>query len=145
MSGCGAAVAVRPGEDVGQQDAQTETARQLDHAGEAPHGVLDGAFLRDVVDAALDDDCGRPFDGSAQARRNLVGALAVDAVIAELDAVRSPRRPPQPLAPLVGRVDAGANGGIRIPERRSRGDRVAEARDDHDDVASGAIERISAA
>src|SRR3954451_19763389 len=47
----------------------------------------------------------------------------------ELEARVSLRRPPLPLAPLVGSLDARANGRVRIPQRGSCRDRVAYDRD----------------
>ena len=92
-------------------------------------GLLDRALLRDVVDPALDDEDVGAVEDEVEPARDLIRPLAVDRGRPELEARVGLRRPPLPLAPLVGSRDARANGGIRIPERRAGRDRVADDRD----------------
>ena len=116
-----------------------EASSTLDHAGEIASGLFDRSPLHDVVDAALHDQKLGAFDGFVEARCNLVGALAVHAVIAEVELRRSARRPPLPLAALVGLADARAHNGIRIPERRAGRDRITEAGDDHGSLSGDCL------
>jgi len=63
-------------------------------------------------------------DGFVEPHRDLVGALAPDAEVAQLELGMEQRRPVLPLT-------LGVPGpGARIPERRALGDRVTEAGDD---------------
>jgi hypothetical protein len=103
----------------------------MDHPREGLYRLFDGTTLRDVVDAALNDDGVCAVHRRHEARGDLIASLAIDAVVAELERRISFRRPPLPLAPLVGCVDPFAHSRVRIPQRRTRCDRVAEAGDDH--------------
>jgi hypothetical protein len=87
--------------------------------------------LHEVVDATLDDEQIGARKSDIEARGDLVGALAVHAVVAKVEASITARRPPLPLAPLVGDgADSYSDRGVGIPQGRARGDRVAEAGDD---------------
>src|SRR5205807_6812722 len=84
------------------------------HRPEVPGGVLDVAALSDVVDSALHDQDVRTLRALVEPRCDLVGALAVDAAVAELELRIGARGPVVP---------AGRPG-------RARGDRIAERGDD---------------
>jgi hypothetical protein len=101
------------------------------HAGEVLGGTLDRASLRDVVDAALDDERVGPLDGGREPRADLIGPLAVDPVIPKVERRVALRRPPLSLTAFVRLVDPLPHGRIRVPERRPGCDRITEARDDH--------------
>ena len=100
-------------------------ATALEHRLDVPGGLLDRPPLHDVVDPALDDEHVGTRQDEVEPARDLVRALAVDRGRAELEPRVGLRRPPLPLAALVGRRDPRANGGVRIPERRAGRDRVA--------------------
>ena len=86
--------------------------------------------LHDVVDAALHDEGVGSVQDEVEAPGDLVRALAVDGGRPELEARVRASSPPLPRAPLVGRGDPRADDGVRIPERRAGGDRIAGDRDD---------------
>ena len=129
-------VAVVPGKDVDERDGEPENVAALDHVREVASGLLDGPLLDDVVDAALDDQHAGPGCRHVEPCRDLVGALAVHAVVPEVERPVEPGRPPFPLAALVEArsdepsADARAHVRVGIPQRRAGGDRVAEAGDD---------------
>src|SRR4029077_440022 len=101
----------------------------LGHRLEVPGCFGDWALLGNVVDPALNDEDVCADEDAVEPQGDLVGALAVYRGCLELEARIILRRPPLPLAPLVGSLDARANGRIRIPKRRSSGDRVPDDRD----------------
>src|SRR5207248_9363590 len=83
---CRSTVAVRPGQDVGERDAQAKPTRMLDHAREVASGFLYRTALHDVVDSTLHDERRGALDRSVEASGDLVRSLAVDAVVPELEA-----------------------------------------------------------
>ena len=81
-----------------------------------------------LTDACFtDDERVRACDGRAEARRDLVAALAVDAVVAEREPRVAAGGPPLPLAALVGGLDPGEHIGVGIPGRRPGRDRPGRA------------------
>jgi hypothetical protein len=74
---------VVPREDVADGDAEAERQTAVDQFREVRRRFVDRPALGDVVDPALDDQCLGAGDGFVEAARDLVGALAVDAVIRE--------------------------------------------------------------
>src|SRR5207244_12412802 len=93
--------AVVPREDVRERDTQAEVLAAADHPAQIRASSRDGAALRDVVDAALHDEDVGARDATIQPGRDLVGALAVDPVVAELEPPVGPCGPVLPLARLV--------------------------------------------
>jgi len=69
----------------------------LDHRREIACGRRHRASLRDVVDPALDDQDVRAVGGLVEARQDLLGSLAVDAVVREVELRMAQRRPVLPL------------------------------------------------
>jgi CheR methyltransferase, SAM binding domain/CheR methyltransferase, all-alpha domain len=93
--------AVVPRQDVGERDRQPELQAASHHPPQRGRRVLDRPALRDVVDPALDDESVRARDARREPPLDLLGPLAVDAAVAELEPVPRARRPPLPLAPFV--------------------------------------------
>src|SRR3954451_310299 len=126
-----ASVAVVPGEHVDDRDTEAEPAPVLHHSGEVRDSLLHRTPLDDVVDSALHDENVRTARRILEPRCDLIGALAVDTVVAQVERLSASRGPPLPLAALIGgRADPVAHGRIRVPERGARSDRVTEAGDD---------------
>ena len=95
---------------------ESEPPAALDHAPESGRGVLGGAALDDVVDAALDDEHARPGHRGVEAGRDLVGALPVDAVIAEVEPRVRGGRPTS----AAGSARRGSRSARRLPGRDPR-------------------------
>ena len=89
--------AVVPRQHVADCDRQAEREPALDQRAQVLGGGTDGQALRDVVDPALDDQQVGAGDRLVEAGGDLVGALAPDAVVAELELGMSK---PGPVLPL---------------------------------------------
>ena len=100
------------------------------HPLEVVSGPARRPALGDVVDPALDDQGIGPLRALVEAQGDLVGALAEDAAVAEARAVELLVGPVLELAALVRSRDLRPGGRVGVPQRRARGDRVAE-RGDH--------------
>jgi hypothetical protein len=102
-------------------------------------GRLDGRVaLGDVVDAALDDQRLGVAGAVVEAAGDLVGALAGDAAVADLERRRGALGPvPVLAARVVARPERCALGGIGVIARRAGGDRVAERGDRQPGLVAG--------
>jgi hypothetical protein len=120
-----------PRQDVGERYGQPDLEAAPHHPPQRVRRVLDRPALRDVVDPALDDERVGAGDAPVEPPLDLLGPLAVDAAVPEVETRVRPRRPPLPLASLVERRPDPPPPHLRIgvPERRAGRDRVAERRD----------------
>ena len=90
--------AVVPRQHVAGRDAKAERETALDHGAQVVRRGLDRAALGDVVDPALHDQHVGARDGVVEARGDLVGALAPDPEVAELELGVHAARPSAPTA-----------------------------------------------
>ena len=122
---------VVPRQDVGEEDAQVQLLSAPHHAPQVVGSAFHRAPLRDVVDSALDDENTRSGRALVEPSRDLIGALAVDAAVAEFEPRIAVRGPVLPLAALVERrTDPLLDARIRVPQGRPGRDGVAERGDD---------------
>ena len=92
---------VVPRQHVGDGDAQPELLDAPNHGAQIGARLVDGPLLRDVVDAALDDERVGPGHALLESSHDLIGALPVDAAVAKFEPGLGLRRPVFPLARLV--------------------------------------------
>jgi hypothetical protein len=93
--------AVVPRQQVDDDDAQPELFAATHHRAQVGGRVIDRSPLRDVVDAALDDEQIGAGDTVLEPGPDLVRALAVDPMVAKLEPGLDSSRPVLPLARLV--------------------------------------------
>lgn len=125
-------ITVVPGQNVSHRHQPSQLHSAENHRPNVRRRVSSLTALNKIVNSTLDDDHVHSRLDRVETARDLVGAFTVDAVIADQETLFGLFGPVRPLMALVdgaGRYPR-SDVWIRVPFRRSCGDRIADCGDD---------------